>query len=49
MKKEKVVLFKTPIMTTFSIGPSYLFLHRARLVEEGTEKKIAATIGFITG
>ena len=36
-------------MTTFSIGPSYLFLLRARLVEEGTEKKIAATTGFITG
>nr|YP_010514279.1 hypothetical protein Ycf1 [Macroptilium erythroloma]UXL85932.1 hypothetical protein Ycf1 [Macroptilium erythroloma] len=36
-------------MTTFSIGPSYLFLLRARLVEEGTEKKISATTGFITG
>ena len=36
-------------MTTFFIGPSYLFLLEARLVEEGIEKKIAATIGFITG
>nr|YP_010514361.1 hypothetical protein Ycf1 [Dolichopsis monticola]UXL86014.1 hypothetical protein Ycf1 [Dolichopsis monticola] len=36
-------------MTTFSIGPSYLFLLRARLVEEGTEKKISATTGFLTG
>ncbi|KAL3037999.1 hypothetical protein AAZX31_01G104700 [Glycine max] len=36
-------------LTTFSIGPSYLFLLRARLVEEGTEKKISATTGFITG
>jgi len=30
-------------MTTFSIEPSYLFLLQARLVEEGTEKKIAET------
>nr|WOV67699.1 hypothetical chloroplast RF1 [Haymondia wallichii]WOV67782.1 hypothetical chloroplast RF1 [Haymondia wallichii]WOV67865.1 hypothetical chloroplast RF1 [Haymondia wallichii] len=36
-------------LTTFSIGPSYLFLLRARVVEEGTEKKISATTGFITG
>ncbi|KAH1069145.1 hypothetical protein GYH30_006654 [Glycine max] len=36
-------------LTTFSIGPSYLFLLRARLVEEGTEKKISATTRFITG
>jgi len=36
-------------MTIFSIGPSYLFLLRARLVEEGTEKKISTTTGFITG
>jgi len=36
-------------MTTFSIGLSYLFLLRARLMEEGIEKIIAATIGFITG
>nr|YP_010918365.1 Ycf1 [Crowea saligna]WAJ49821.1 Ycf1 [Crowea saligna] len=39
-------------MTTFSIGPSYLFLLRARVVEEGeegTEKKVSATTGFIAG
>ena len=39
-------------LTTFSIGPSYLFLLRARLMEEGeegTEKKVSATTGFITG
>nr|YP_010257191.1 hypothetical chloroplast RF19 [Allium paepalanthoides]QUV76038.1 hypothetical chloroplast RF19 [Allium paepalanthoides] len=36
-------------LTTFSIGPSYLFLLRARVMEEGTEKEISATTGFITG
>nr|UAV86901.1 Ycf1 [Zanthoxylum piperitum] len=39
-------------MTTFSIGPSYLFLLRARVMEEGeegTEKKVSATTGFIAG
>ena len=39
-------------LTTFSIGPSYLFLLRARIMEEGeegTEKKVSATTGFITG
>nr|CUR02303.1 ycf1 [Acacia erinacea]CUR02323.1 ycf1 [Acacia erinacea] len=36
-------------LTTFSIGPSYLFLLRARFMEEGTEKKVSATTGFITG
>nr|YP_010318274.1 hypothetical protein RF1 [Elephantopus scaber]YP_011036004.1 hypothetical chloroplast RF1 [Elephantopus mollis]ULC80432.1 hypothetical protein RF1 [Elephantopus scaber]WRI64365.1 hypothetical chloroplast RF1 [Elephantopus mollis]WRI64452.1 hypothetical chloroplast RF1 [Elephantopus mollis] len=39
-------------MTTFSIGPSYLFLLRAHVMEEGeegTEKKVSATTGFITG
>nr|QID91461.1 hypothetical chloroplast RF19 [Cercidiphyllum japonicum] len=39
-------------MTTFSIGPSYLFLLRAQVMEEGeegTEKKVSATTGFITG
>nr|YP_010421748.1 hypothetical protein RF1 [Urtica mairei]USG55800.1 hypothetical protein RF1 [Urtica mairei] len=36
-------------LTTFSIGPSYLFLLGARVMEEGTEKKVSATIGFITG
>nr|VDD25126.1 unnamed protein product [Brassica oleracea] len=39
-------------LTTFSIGPSYLFLLRARVMdegEEGTEKKVSATTGFIGG
>nr|WGC44260.1 YCF1 [Taxillus chinensis] len=39
-------------MTTFSIGPSYLFLLRAPVMEErkeGTEKKVSAITGFITG
>nr|QUS63208.1 Ycf1 [Liparis kumokiri]QUS63294.1 Ycf1 [Liparis makinoana] len=36
-------------MTTFSIGPSYLFLLRARVMEEGTEKEVSATTGFIAG
>nr|YP_010176097.1 Ycf1 [Pseuderanthemum haikangense]QSQ71232.1 Ycf1 [Pseuderanthemum haikangense] len=36
-------------LTTFSIGPSYLFLLRAEVMEEGTEKKVSATTGFITG
>lgn len=36
-------------LTTFSIGPSYLFLLRARVMDEGTEKEVSATTGFITG
>nr|QKV09714.1 putative chloroplast RF1 [Pyrularia edulis] len=39
-------------LTTFSIGPSYLFLLQAQVMEEreeGTEKKVSATTGFITG
>ena len=36
-------------LTTFSMGPSYLFLLRARVIEEGTEKKVSATTGFFTG
>nr|QKZ95124.1 hypothetical chloroplast RF19 [Parthenium hysterophorus] len=39
-------------LTTFSIGPSYLFLLRAHVMEEGEEgakKKVSATTGFITG
>nr|UDF84957.1 Ycf1 [Sophora molloyi] len=36
-------------LITFSIGPSYLFLLRARVIEEGTEKKASATTGFIAG
>ncbi|RZC58808.1 hypothetical protein C5167_006125 [Papaver somniferum] len=36
-------------LTTFSIGPSYLFLLRARVMEEGTEKEVSETTDFITG
>nr|YP_009767466.1 Ycf1 [Hedysarum semenovii]QIS98084.1 Ycf1 [Hedysarum semenovii]UWV18549.1 Ycf1 [Hedysarum semenovii] len=36
-------------LTSLSVGPSYLFLLRARVMEKGSEKKIAATTGFITG
>nr|YP_010540141.1 Ycf1 [Amorphophallus albus]YP_010540153.1 Ycf1 [Amorphophallus albus]UYF20278.1 Ycf1 [Amorphophallus albus]UYF20281.1 Ycf1 [Amorphophallus albus] len=36
-------------MTTFPIGPSYLFLLRAWVMEKGTEKRISATTGFIMG
>nr|VDD65324.1 unnamed protein product [Brassica oleracea] len=39
-------------LTTFSIGGPYLFLLRARVMdegEEGTEKKVSATTGFIAG
>nr|QCL17975.1 hypothetical chloroplast RF19 [Geosiris aphylla] len=38
-------------MTTFSIGPSFLFLLRTRVMvmEEGTGKEVSATTGFITG
>ncbi|WOH14949.1 hypothetical protein DCAR_0934479 [Daucus carota subsp. sativus] len=38
-------------LTTFSKGPSYLFLPRAQVMEEGekgTEKKVSVTKGFIT-
>nr|XP_048336345.1 protein TIC 214-like [Ziziphus jujuba var. spinosa] len=38
--------------TTFSIGPSYLFVLRARIMEEGekrTEKKVSAATDFLTG
>nr|YP_009967304.1 Ycf1 [Anthurium huixtlense]QIP53359.1 Ycf1 [Anthurium huixtlense] len=36
-------------MTTFSMGPSYFFLLRAWIMEEGNEKQISATTGFIMG
>ncbi|XP_037491713.1 protein TIC 214-like [Jatropha curcas] len=39
-------------LTTLSIGPSYIFLLRARFMEEGeegTEKRVSATTGFIAG
>src|ERR1044072_723695 len=33
-------------MTTFSTGPSYLFLLRAHVMEEGIEKKISTKTSF---
>nr|YP_009458429.1 Ycf1 [Patrinia saniculifolia]AUR44047.1 Ycf1 [Patrinia saniculifolia] len=36
-------------LTTLSIGPSYLSLLRAHVVEEGIEKKVSATTGFLMG
>nr|XP_048323153.1 protein TIC 214-like [Ziziphus jujuba var. spinosa] len=36
-------------LTTFSIGPSYLFLLQALVMEEGIEKKVLATTNFIMG
>nr|YP_004940625.1 hypothetical protein RF1 [Neottia nidus-avis]AEJ88725.1 hypothetical protein RF1 [Neottia nidus-avis] len=36
-------------LTAFSIGPSYIFLIRARFMDEGTEKEVAATTGFLVG
>ncbi|CAD5179079.1 unnamed protein product [Musa acuminata subsp. malaccensis] len=36
-------------LTTFSMGPSYLFLLRAQVMKKGTEKEVSATTGFITG
>ncbi|KAB2009229.1 hypothetical protein ES319_D10G152900v1 [Gossypium barbadense] len=39
-------------LSTLSIGPSYIFLLRARLMEEGeegTKKRVSATTGFIAG
>nr|YP_009738976.1 Ycf1 [Hedysarum taipeicum]QIC19301.1 Ycf1 [Hedysarum taipeicum]UFP91296.1 Ycf1 [Hedysarum taipeicum] len=36
-------------LMSLSGGPSNLFLIRARVMEKGREKKIAATTGFITG
>nr|YP_010935104.1 hypothetical protein RF1 [Craterostigma nummulariifolium]WKW53035.1 hypothetical protein RF1 [Craterostigma nummulariifolium] len=36
-------------LTTFSIGPSYLFLLQTQSMEDGTEKKVSAATGFITG
>nr|YP_010519667.1 hypothetical protein RF1 [Phalaenopsis yingjiangensis]QHN58781.1 hypothetical chloroplast RF1 [Phalaenopsis hygrochila]UXO96918.1 hypothetical protein RF1 [Phalaenopsis yingjiangensis] len=36
-------------MTTFSIGPSYFLFLRAWIMEEGNEKEVSATTGFIAG
>nr|YP_010875024.1 hypothetical protein RF1 [Lindernia ruellioides]WGV43146.1 hypothetical protein RF1 [Lindernia ruellioides] len=44
-----VVGFYYGCLTTFSIGPSYLFLLRTQSMDGGTEKKVSARTGFITG
>ena len=36
-------------LTTFAIGPSYLFLIRGQCLGDSSETKISATTGFITG
>lgn len=44
-----IVGFYYGFLTTLSIAPSYLFLIRAWVMEEETEKQVSATTGFITG
>nr|YP_010424842.1 hypothetical chloroplast RF1 [Galeola lindleyana]USH94247.1 hypothetical chloroplast RF1 [Galeola lindleyana] len=36
-------------LTTFSMGPSYIFILRASFMEEGTEREVSATTGFLVG
>nr|YP_009429930.1 hypothetical chloroplast RF1 [Carmichaelia australis]ASY01261.1 hypothetical chloroplast RF1 [Carmichaelia australis] len=49
MNSVVVVGFYYGFLTTLSMGPSYLFLIRAWVMEEETEKQVSATTGFITG
>nr|YP_010964196.1 hypothetical chloroplast RF19 [Astragalus psilosepalus]WNM88775.1 hypothetical chloroplast RF19 [Astragalus psilosepalus] len=49
MNSIVVVGFYYGFLTTLSIGPSYLLLIRAWVMEEETEKQVSATTGFITG
>nr|WFG52100.1 hypothetical chloroplast RF1 [Astragalus melilotoides] len=49
MNSVVVVGFYYGFLSTLSIGPSYLFLIRAWVMEEETEKQVSATTGFITG
>ncbi|TYH03914.1 hypothetical protein ES288_A09G256300v1 [Gossypium darwinii] len=47
-----MVGFYYRFLTTLSIGPSYIFLLQARVMEEGeegTKKRVSATTGFIAG
>ncbi|KAL5053346.1 hypothetical protein RYX36_034028 [Vicia faba] len=44
-----VIGFYYGFLTTFSIGPSYLFLLQGQILGKGSETKISATTGFITG
>nr|QBK82290.1 ycf1 protein [Cyrtosia septentrionalis] len=36
-------------LTIFSVGPSYIFILRASFMEEGTEREVSATTGFLVG
>ncbi|RYR38349.1 hypothetical protein Ahy_A09g043386 isoform B [Arachis hypogaea] len=36
-------------LSTFSIESSYLFLLRAQIMQEGTEKKLSVAAGYIIG
>nr|YP_010428441.1 hypothetical protein RF1 [Dicranostigma leptopodum]USN94353.1 hypothetical protein RF1 [Dicranostigma leptopodum] len=36
-------------LTAFSIGPSYILLLQARVMEKGTEKEVSAITGFLMG
>ncbi|KAG5594866.1 hypothetical protein H5410_036098 [Solanum commersonii] len=47
MNSVIVVGFYYGFLTTFSIGPSYLFLLRALVMEKGIEKKVSITTFFI--
>nr|YP_009352019.1 hypothetical chloroplast RF19 [Schoepfia jasminodora]AQW41736.1 hypothetical chloroplast RF19 [Schoepfia jasminodora] len=52
MKRVNLAGLYYGFLTTFSIGPSYLLLCQARVMEEreeGVETKVSATTGFITG
>ncbi|CAI8606495.1 unnamed protein product [Vicia faba] len=44
-----VIGFYYGFLTTFSIGPSYLFLLQGQILGKGSETKISAITGFITG
>ncbi|RYQ91820.1 hypothetical protein Ahy_B09g097854 isoform B [Arachis hypogaea] len=49
MNSVVVVKLYYGFLRTFSIGPFYLFLLRALIMQEGTEKKLSVTAGFIMG
>ncbi|KAL5053361.1 hypothetical protein RYX36_034043 [Vicia faba] len=49
LNSSVVIGFYYGFPTTFSIGPSYLFLLQGQILGKGSETKISATTGFITG
>nr|YP_010471581.1 hypothetical protein RF1 [Gastrodia peichatieniana]UVG40939.1 hypothetical protein RF1 [Gastrodia peichatieniana] len=52
MKKSAILILVGlyyGFFTIFSIGPSFFFLIRYRVMKEGNEKEVSATTGFITG